>query len=139
MAKTFKPPFAQTPKCASVTLAAANTATDGSGTIATLYTAPAEGAFVKRITWTSAQATAAASSAMVGKIWYSTDGGTTWFIKTEVAIPTATRSTTVIGATNYVDFPSGWTIDGNAKVGVTQSVRAGAQDDMDVMAEVVEY
>src|SRR6185295_20183606 len=130
MAVTATPIFPQTPQCASIQITAANTARDGSGVINTVCTIGANGGYVKRLTFKSCQATAAATSAMVGKFLYSTDGGTTWrAIRTgEIAIPTVTASTTAIGAEQSIPFADGLQLPANAKVGATITVRAGVQD-----------
>jgi hypothetical protein len=139
MAVTHTPIFVQTPKVGKATIAAANTARDGSGTIVTAFTAGANWAYVKRITFTSAQATAAANSAMVGRVWVSLDAGSTWTLLKEVAITAVTASNTAIGSTQTITFPDGLVIDPLAVIGVTQSVRAGVQDDMDVIVEGADY
>lgn len=139
MAVTHTPIFVQTPKIGKATITAANTARDGSGSIVTAFTAGANGAFIKRITFTSAQATAAASAAMVGRVWVSTDAGSTWTLVKEVAIATATASNTAIGATQTITFSDGLVIDAAAVIGVTQSVRGSAADDMDVVVEGADY
>lgn len=139
MAVTHQPIFTQTPKLGFAELAAANTSRDGSGTIATAYTAGANGAYIKRVVFTSAQATAAASSAMVGRVWVSIDAGSTWKLKAEVAITTATASNTAIGATSTVSFSDGLQIAASALIGVTISVYAGVQDRMQVVVEGGDY
>lgn len=139
MAVTHQPIFTQTPKVGLVALAAANTARDGSGTIATAYTAGSNGAYIKRVVFTSAQATAAASSAMVGRVWVSIDAGATWSLKQEVAITPVTASATAIGATATISFTDGLQIPASALIGATISVYAGVQDRMQVVTEGGDY
>lgn len=128
MAKTPRPIFTQTPKVGQAVLAAANTARDGSGSIVTGYTAGSEGAYIKRVTFISSQASAAASSAMVGRVFTSIDAGSTWQLRAEVALPTITASNTVIGQSQTINFPDGLVIPASALVGCTISVYAGVQD-----------
>jgi hypothetical protein len=139
MAVTHQPIFSQTPKLGRAVLAAANTARDGSGTIPTAYTAGSNGAYIKKVVFTSAQATAAASSAMVGRVFTSIDAGTTWDLRAEVAITTVTASNTAIGATSTISFTDGLQLTASALIGVTISVYAGAQDRMQVLVEGGDY
>jgi hypothetical protein len=139
MAVTHQPIFSQTPKLGLVGLAAANATRDGSGTIATAYTAGSNGAYIKRVVFTSAQATAAASSAMVGHVFVSIDAGATWQLKAEVAITPVTASNTAIGATATISFTDGLQIPASALIGVTISVYAGVQDRMQVVVEGGDY
>lgn len=120
-------------------ITAANTARDGSGALVTLLTAGVNGTIITRITFTSAQATAAASSAMVGRVFVSDVNGANPRLKAEVAITTVTASNTVIGATSSIQFPSGWVLKTGQIVSVTQSVYAGAQDQMDVTVDAGDY
>lgn len=139
MAANTQPIFTLTPQNGLARLAAANTARDGSGSVTVAYTAGTNGAFVKKVTFTSAQLTAAASSAMVGRVFISTDGGTTWRLRSEVAITTVTASNTAIGATQVISYPDGLVLPASAKIGVTISVYAGVQDQMDVIVESGDY
>lgn len=139
MAKTFTPPYAQTPKNAILSVTAANTARDGSGSINTLLTAGAEGAYVDRIVCYSSQATAAAVSAMVVVVWLSIDGGTTWYKKQEAQLATATASITAVAGSVTINFTNGWKIPASAVVGITQTVYAGVQDRMNYIGEYADY
>jgi hypothetical protein len=128
MAVTYKPIFTQTPKVGTGVLAAANATRDGSGVIVTCYTAGTNGAYIKRVTFISSQAIAAASSAMVGHVFTSIDAGSTWQLRAEVALPTITASTTVIGQSQTITFSDGLVLPAGGLVGCTISVFAGAQD-----------
>lgn len=139
MAVTNTPIFTQTPKLGLAAIAAANTAIDGSGTIVTAYTAGANGAYIKRVIFTSSQATAAAYAAKVFRMWISTDAGTTYTLRAESATAAVTASTTAVGATVTISFPDGLVIDALAKIGVTQSVYAGVQDRTAVVVEGADY
>ena len=139
MALTFNPPFTQIPNVGCVALAAANTARDGSGTIATAFTAGADGAYIKKIRFTPAQATAAAIGAKVFCVFYSSDAGTTWNFLQEIAIATSTPSNTAVGTSAIIAFPDGLVIPANTLIGVTQTVYAGAQDRTQVIVEGSNY
>lgn len=129
------PQFTTTPNVGFARLTAANTTSDGSGTIATVFTTPSTGSRVDRVTFTNSQATAAASSAMVGKVFISDTAGANYRMYQEVVIVTITRSTTVIGARNQITFPGGLILKSGQLIGVTQSVYASAADQQDVVAE----
>lgn len=128
MPANTNPIFVLTPNCHAIGLSAANTASDGSGTIATLFTPGANGSRVDQIVYRNAQQTPAASSAMVGRIFISDDGGTTWRLIQEVAIPAATRTASTVGATSTITFSVPLLLLSTQRLGATQSVYAGAQD-----------
>ena len=130
-----QPIFVLTPNVGQQRLAAANTARDGSGTVPTAFTAGASGSRVDRIVFTSAQATAAASSAMVGRIFISDTAGANFRLYKEIAIVTATASTTVVGATQTITNTNGLILKSGQLLGCTISVYAGVQDQMDVTCE----
>jgi len=142
MAANFSPIFVLTPNCPVITIpglvASANTARDGSGTLGTnifnLFTAGANGSRVDYIKFTSAQATPAGSSAMVGRVFLTDTLGNNPRLIEEVAIVTATASNTVIGATSTITFIGGLIIDSGQIIRVSQSVCAGVQDQMQVVA-----
>lgn len=135
----FSPIFVLTPNCPTATIAASNTARDGSGTLVTLFTAGASGSRVDYVKFTSAQATAAACSAMVGRVWLTDTAGANPRLIEEVAIVTATASNTVIGATSTITFIGGLVIASGQIVKVTQSIYAGVQDQFQVVARGGDY
>lgn len=136
MAINTSPVFGRIPKLGVVTLTAANTARDGSGTIATLVAGAADGTRIDKVTFISAQATAAASATNTMRVWRSIDTGTTWYLYQEALETGVTASNTAIGATTVFSFPDGIFLkDATHLIGVTMSIRAGAQDDHDVIAE----
>jgi hypothetical protein len=139
MALTYQPPFTQTPQISAAVLTAANTARDGSGSITTVATMGSDGGYVKRVTFIASNATAGAVAAKVALLWYSTDGGTTWRFFREIAMATATNSTTAIGPIVIFSFPDGWVLPASAKVGATITVRASAVDDTTVTCEYSDY
>lgn len=136
MAKNTSPIFELTPIIAHAALTAANAARDGSGTITALVSGGTEGTRIDAITFVSAQATAAANSAMVGRVFLSTDSGTTYRLFDEVAIVATTASNSAVGARNRLTYAQGIILkDSTHRIGVTISVRAGAQDDHHVIAQ----
>jgi hypothetical protein len=129
-------PVENAPYVASVSLTAANTARDGSGTITTLATGTADGLRIDKITFISAQATAASNSAMVGRIFLSFDSGSTWTLYDEIAIIAVTASNTAVGIRNPLTYSIGLKLLGTTvRIGVTISVYAGVQDRTSVIAE----
>jgi len=137
MAKTFTPPFTQTANVAVNTIAAANTARDGSGSIVDVYTAGADGSFVKRITFIPAQATAAAIGAKVFCVFIKRSG--TYYFYNEISIATSTPSTTAIATKAVISFPDGLVLNASDVIGVTQTVYAGVQDRTSVVIEGSDY
>ena len=131
MAQNTIPVFALPNTIGMARTSAANTARDGSGTLVTLFTSGANGSRIDKVVVTSAQATAAASSAMVGRLFVTDAAGANPRMLAEVAILTATPSTTVVGATSTITFPGGLILVAGQVVSCTQSVYAGAQDQMD--------
>ncbi len=90
------PLYVGTQSTGLVVLAAANANRDGTtGAYSTLYTAGANGAQINRVAFRS-MAAVGASTAMVCRLWL-TSGATTVLID-EVAMATATSSTTAVGA-----------------------------------------
>jgi hypothetical protein len=118
----------------SIRLAAANTDSDGSGTIVTLYKSPANGCTIEKITIINSQLAAAASSAMVVKVFLSFDAGTTWKFYNEIAIAAVTRTVSAIGAKNII-ITGGLMLNNGVLIGVTQTVYAGVQDQQDITIE----
>ena len=133
------PIFIDTPNSIPVFLAAANTASDGSGVLTTLVTAGADGTLVESVTFRNAQITQAASSAMLGKIFLSDASGTNFQIVGEVLIPAVTRSATILGATATFTFVPALKMKSGQLLSVCQSVYAGAQDRNSVIAIASDY
>lgn len=139
MAANTSPIFTLTPNCPVVAVAAANTARDGSGTLVTLFTAGANGSRVESITFTSAQATAAVNSAMVGRVFLTDDTGANPRLISEVVIAAVTASNTVIGAASTISYSNGLIIPTGCILKVAQSIYAGVQDQMHVVARGGNY
>lgn len=131
MSANKQPNFINTLNTLPVRTAVANTASDGSGTIGTIVTAGASGTRIDAVVVTNSQLTAAASSAMVYKLFVSDAAGANYRILMEIAVATKTRSTTVIGATTTFTFGGGLFLKSGQLLGGAQSVYAGAQDQSD--------
>jgi len=138
-APNTNPIFTLTPKIGIATVAAANTESDGTGVLVTLFTAGAQGSRIERIRYANAQSSAAASSAMVVRFFVSDTGGINPTLLVEVAVPAATRTVAVVGAGNVYTFTNGLSIPSGTIISVIQSVYAGAQDLMHYVAEGGDY
>lgn len=139
MPANTNPIFTLTPNVQLVASAAANTASDGSGTLITIFTAGANGSLLESITFRNAQATAALSSAMVGKVFVTDTAGANPRLIDEVAIAAATRSVSVVGASSVINFLNGLPLASGQLVKVTTSVYAGVQDLVHVTAKGGDY
>jgi hypothetical protein len=139
------PIFVLTANVGHARVAGANTASDGSTpggetAIATVFTPGAQGSLLQRLRWVNSQLTAAASGAKVIRFFVTDTGGINPRLFYEVALATATRSTTVIGAGGSYTLPgNGLFLASGQLVKVAQSVYAGAQDQMDYTAEGGDY
>jgi hypothetical protein len=85
--------FAITPRIAAVTIATANTARDGTGTVATLITGAATGTRIAEISIKARVTTTA------GQVRVFLHDGTNFFFLNEIAVPAVTASATVQSAT----------------------------------------
>ena len=122
------PIFTLTPKAVTASIAAANTARDGSGTLIDLFTAGANGSRLDFITFTSAQATAAASAARVQRVFLTDTGGINPRLISEIVLSAVTASNTAIGSTATITFTNGLILASGQIVKVTQSVYGSAAD-----------
>lgn len=120
-------------------IAAANTASDGSGALVTVVTAGANGSRVDGVRFRNSQVTAAASSAMVHRIFLSDTAGANYRLIGEVATATATRSTTAVGATSIFTFDQPIIMESGQIMAVCQSVYAGVADQFDAVAYAGDY
>jgi hypothetical protein len=123
------PIFLLTPKHASVMMTAADTDRDGSGdSLFTLFTAGANGARLDGVIFTSSQASAAANSAMVCRVYVTDTSAANPMLRAEVVLPAITASNTVIGSTATVTFSGGLYLAPGQVIKVAQSIYAGVQD-----------
>ena len=123
----------------TATIAAANTASDGSGTLVTLVTAGSNGTRVDSVRFRNSQATAAASSNMVHRIFLSDAAGSNPRLIGEVTTAATTRSTSAIGATSIFTFDQPVIMKSGQIMYVIQSVYAGVQDRFDAFAYAGDY
>ena len=139
MAANTSPIFTLTGNFLPGRIAAANTASDGSGTLVTVVTAGIDGTRVDGVRFRNSQATAAASSNMVHRIFLTDTLGANPRLIGEVATATATRSTTVIGATSIFTFDQPIIMQSGQLLRVCQSVYVGVQDQFDATAYAGNY
>jgi hypothetical protein len=133
------PIFTLVPNVGFARLAAANTARDGSGTITTIFTGGTNGSLLNKITFTSAQATAAASALKVMRIFITDTSGGNPRLRGEILLPAVTASNTVIGAAATFTFTDGLILRSGQLVQVAQSIFAGPADQTDCIAEGGDY
>lgn len=133
------PQFIATPNVGFARVAAANTASDGSGALTTVFTAGANGSRVDRITVRNSQLTAAASSNMVIRVFVTDNAGANPRLYAEQALAAATRSASAVGATTTFTFIGGLIVPTGTLIQVCQSVYAGVQDQNDYVAEGGDY
>ena len=134
MAANTEPIFTLTPNIGMAEVAAANTESDGTGDLVTLFTAGAYGSRVEYVKYSNAQSVAAASSAMVVRIFVTDTGGINPRLIGEAALAAATRTVAVIGATGTITFTGGLNLASGQLLKCIQSVYAGAQDLMHFVA-----
>ena len=139
MAANTTPIFVKQGNFTPARIAAANTASDGSGTLVTLVTAVTDGTRVDGVRFINSQATAAASGAKVLRIFLSDTGGANPRLIGEIAMLTATRSTTAIGATSIYTFDQAIVMKSGQLMSVCMSVYVGVQDQTDALAYAGDY
>jgi hypothetical protein len=139
MAANTTPIFIKQGNFTPARLTGANTTSDASSTtnLVTVVTAATDGTRVDGIRFRNSQATAAASSAMVHRIFLF--DGSVYRLIGEVVTAAATRSATAIGATSIYTFDQPLILKTGESVLVGQSVYAGAQDQFDAMAYAGDY
>jgi len=128
MAANTTPIFVLTPNFSTAASAAANTASDGSGALVTLFTAGANGSLITSIKASNAQIAALLSSSMVVRVFVTDTIGANPRLVSEAALPAATRSLTAVGATVTINFLGGLQLAAGQIVKVCQSAYAGVQD-----------
>lgn len=120
-------------------IAAANTASDGSGTLVTLVTAGADGARVDGVRFRNSQVAAGITSAQVHRIFLSDTVGASYRLIGEVATATATRAITAIGATSIFTFDQPIIMLSGQIMAVAQSLYTTAADQFDACAFAGDY
>lgn len=139
MAANTSPIFIKQGNSLPARIAAANTASDGSGTLVTLITAAADGTRVDGVRFRNSQATAAASSAMVHRVFLSDAAGANFRLIGEVATAAATRNASTIGATSIITFDQPIIMRSGQVMSVCQSVYASAADQFDACEFAGDY
>ena len=129
MALNTTPIFAKVPQVASVKLTAANTNYDGSGTLTTLYAAPADHV---KITWIKCKVQGASSAANKVAIWITDTTGNNPYLFDEIllahqASPSASVKTSET-ITTYADL--------ELKAGQIVKVTEFVADNVGVFAQV---
>ena len=139
MAANLKPIFIKQGNFTVGRIAAANTASDGSGALVAIVTAATDGTRVDGIRFINSQATAAISGAKVLRAFLSDNAGANFRIIGEVAMAAATRSTTAIGATAIITFDQPIIMKSGQIISTNMSVYAGAQDQTDACGFAGDY
>lgn len=139
MPANTSPIFTLTPRAVTAIIAAANTARDGSGALVDVMTAGSNGSRVDFITFTSSQATAAASAARVQRVFLTDTSGLNPRIISEVVLSAVTASNTAIGATATITFTNGLILASGQKIQVAQSVYGSAADATSVLVRGGDY
>ena len=123
-------------------ITASSSFADGSGVLFTLLTASTDGTRVDAVRFRNSQTTAAISSNMVHRIFYSpinSSGSANCRLVGELATATATRSATAIGATSIYTFDQPLIMPSGSALFVGQSVYASAADQFDAQAFAGNY
>ena len=133
------PIFTLTARTGGTTITAANTARDGSGTLVDCFTAGTNGTLLYRMTFTNASPSVGVAVAKVVRIWITDSSGANPTLYNEIALTATTSSNTVTGQTKQFVISDGLFLAAGQKIQVTQSVRATAADDTDVVWEAGDY
>jgi len=139
MAANTSPIFTRQGNFTPARIAAANTASDGSGALVTLVTATTDGTRVDGVRFINSQVAAAAAGAKVFRIFLSDTGGANHRLVGEVLAATATRSTVAIGQTALYTFDQPIIMQSGQIMSVIQSVYVGVQDQTDAIAYAGNY
>jgi hypothetical protein len=133
------PIFILSPKTTGAEITAANTARDGSGALTTIFTAGSNGSRVDFVSFVSAQASPAASSAMVGRVFITDTNGANPRLVSEIALPTITASNTAIGQAQTLFYSNGLLMQAGQLLQAAISVYAGVQDKFHVITRGGDY
>jgi hypothetical protein len=139
MAANITPIFVLAGNIKPARIAAANTASDGSGTLVTLVTAGTAGARVDGVRFRNSQVTAGITGAQVHRIFLSDTAGTNHRLIGEVATATATRSITAVGATSIFTFDQPIIMLSGQIMSVVQSRFDSVADQFDACAFAGDY
>jgi hypothetical protein len=140
MTANTEPIFTKTPRIGlGLSTGTGNTASDGSGSLADIFTAGTNGSRIERIRYSNAQLAAAASSALVLRFFITDTNGLNPKLLCEVSLPVATRTVAVVGAGGSYTFANGLVIPAGTKIQVGQSVYTGVQDLLHFVVEGGDY
>jgi hypothetical protein len=141
MAANTTPIFIRQGNFTPARIAAANTASDGSGTLETLVTAVTDGTRVDGVRFINSQATAGvAAGAKQYRIFLSDTLGANPRLIGEVAAAAATRNnTSTIGQTAIYTFDQPIIMQSGQIMSVIQSIFLGGQDQTDACAFAGDY
>lgn len=128
MAANTTPIFTLTPHIETGITSGSNPASDGSGTLVTVFTGQANGSRLDYIRITNAQVNPAASTAQVIRAFVTDSSGNNPRLIAESALPAATRTISVIGATVTISFANGLNLVSGQLIKIAQSAYAGVQD-----------
>lgn len=120
-------------------IAAANTASDGSGALVTVVTAGVNGTRVDGVRFNNSSATLGAAAAKVFRIFLSDTGGANFRLVGEVISAAVTRSATVAGQTTIYTFDQAIIMQPGQIMSVCQSVYTTALDQTDAVAYAGDY
>ena len=120
-------------------IAAANTASDGSGALVTIVTAGSNGTRVDGVRFINSQVSLAAAAAKVFRIFLSDTGGANPRIIGEVISAAVTRSASVAGQTATYTFDQPIIMKSGQIMTVVQSVYTTAADQTDACAFAGDY
>ena len=110
------PSFISAPRIGRASLSAANTAIDGTGTIADLITGVAAGTRILEI---DAQCSATSAAALVNLFLWN---GTAWTLFDQISITAATVSNTVKANRNFTAYTNLVLPDATWKIGCTTTI-----------------
>jgi hypothetical protein len=141
MAANTTPIFVKQGNVGTARIAAANTASDGSGTLVNLVTSAVDGTRVDGVRFRNSQATPTTSSLMVHKIFLTDTSGNNPRIIGEVQTPAGGNRAAAgtVGATSIYTFDQPIIMLSGQIMKVCQSVFAGVQDQFDACAFAGDY
>mgnify|MGYP003660958296 CR=1 FL=1 len=120
-------------------IAAANTASDGSGALVTIVTAGSNGTRVDGVRFINSQVALAAAAAKVWRIFLSDTGGANPRIIGEVIAAAVTRTIAVAGQTATYTFDQPIIMKSGQIMTVVQSIFGSAADQTDACAFAGDY
>jgi hypothetical protein len=139
MPANINPIFPLVGNNATCSIAAANTARDGSGALIDLITGATYGTVVYNCTCMSAQATLAAFASKVVNFFKTDSSGLNPRLIESILMTGATPSTVLASVKYIIYFSNGLILKNGEKIQVCQTVYASAADKTDVYANAVDY